>query len=77
MAKKKKKAAGKKKAAKEVEVLLVASKVREAIRGRGFRMSGEAITGLNMWVHWLVQSACNRCEANGRQTVKDHDFYAG
>jgi len=66
----------KKKAAKKSggEVLLVASKVKDAIKGKGCNTGGDAIDGLNGWVHWLIEQATARAGANGRKTVRAHDF---
>ena len=67
------KAKGKKKAA-EMEMVLVASKVKAQIKEAGFNTSGDALEGLNAWVHWLCGQATKRAEANGRKTVRSHDF---
>ena len=80
-----KKAAAKKTAAKKtssrkkaapapVEVLLVGSKVRQAIKDAGCNTGGDAIDGLNGWVHWLISQGTKRAAANGRKTVRAHDF---
>ena len=68
----KKKAAAKKKGGPEV--LLVASKVKEQIKGAGCNTGGDAVDGLNGWVHWLIGQATQRAKANGRKTVRAHDF---
>ena len=68
---------GKKKAAKKkggADVLLVASKVKEQIKGSGCNTGGDAVDGLNGWVHWLIGQATQRAKANGRKTVRAHDF---
>ena len=65
-----------KSAPKEVEVLLVASKVRDAIRSKDCNVAGDALEGLNQWVHWLIQQASRRAQENGRKTVRAHDFMA-
>ena len=70
--KKKKKAKGGGK--KQQEILLVGSKVREAVRSKDCNFGGDAIEGLNMWVHWLIEQATARAAANGRKTVRAHDF---
>jgi hypothetical protein len=62
--------------AAEKEVLLVASKVRDAIRSHDCNVAGDAIEGLNEWVHWLIVQACKRAQANNRKTVRGHDFMA-
>lgn len=60
--------------AKEMPVLLVASKVKETIKEQGCNTAGDALDALNGWVHWLIEQATKRAEANGRKTVKGHDF---
>jgi hypothetical protein len=59
---------------KEVDVLLVGSKVKQQIKEAGFNTGGDAIQGLNQWVHWLIVQATQRAQANGRKTVRAHDF---
>jgi hypothetical protein len=59
---------------KEVEVLLVGSKVKQQIKDAGFNTGGDAILGLNEWVRWLILQATQRASANGRKTVRAHDF---
>ena len=76
MAKAKSKKAAPKAAPKEKEVLLVASKVRDAIRSNDCNVAGDAIEGLNEWVHWLIAQASKRAQENGRKTVRSHDFMA-
>ncbi len=69
----KKKPAAKKKAAAK-EVLLVGSKVKATIKEANCNTGGDAIDGLNSWVHWLIGQATDRAVANGRKTVRAHDF---
>ena len=59
---------------KEVEVLLVGSKVKQQIKDAGFNTGGDAILGLNAWVSMLIRQATQRASANGRKTVRAHDF---
>ena len=70
MAKAKKKAA----APQTAEVLLVGSKVKATIKEADCNTGGDAIDGLNNWVHWLIMQATKRAQANGRKTVRAHDF---
>ncbi len=70
----KKKAAKKQSARKKGEVLLVASKVKQAIKAAGCNTSGDAVDGLNDWVGFLIRQATARAKANGRKTVRRHDF---
>lgn len=77
MAKKKAKKKATKKSAKKKssgEMLLVASKVKAELKSHGMNVSGDALDGLNSWVYWLCEQASNRAEANGRKTVRAHDF---
>ena len=62
---------------KTVEVLLVGSKVRQAVKDAGCHFGGDAMLGLNGWVHWLIGQATQRAHANGRKTVRAHDFMVG
>jgi histone H3/H4 len=77
-----KKKTSKKKATKKAagggagEVLLVGSKVKAALKEAGCNSSSDAIDGLNAWVHWLIGQAAQRAAANGRKTVRAHDFMA-
>ena len=66
-----------KKKASSNEILLVASKVREQIKAADCNTAGDAVEGLNGWVHWLIGQATERAKANGRKTVRAHDFMIG
>ena len=72
MRKKKKKAA--KKSANEM--VLVGSKVKAAIREHGMNVASDAAEALNEVVHWYIAQAATRAAANGRKTVRGHDFLA-
>jgi histone H3/H4 len=74
MAKAKKAKAAAPKAAAPQEMLLVASKVRAAVKNADCNFGGDAIEALNGYVYWLVQQATKRAAANGRKTVRGHDF---
>ena len=56
------------------EMLLVGSKVKAAIKGANCNTAGDALDGLNDWVHWLIAQATARASSNGRKTVRAHDF---
>lgn len=56
------------------EVLLVGSKVRQLIKDADCNTGGDAVEGLNQWVHFLIKQATARAQANGRKTVRKHDF---
>jgi hypothetical protein len=76
-----KKAARKKGAAKKkapaMDMLLVGSKTKAALKAYGCNVSSDAVDGLNMVVHYYVQQAAARAAANGRKTVRPHDFHVG
>jgi histone H3/H4 len=63
--------------AKKKEVLLVGSKVKAAIKGSKCNTSGDELEGLNEVLHWYIDQATKRAKANGRKTVRAHDFCIG
>ena len=73
MAKKKttKKAAPK---GKNKEMLLVGSKTKEALKGKGYNVSSDTLDAMNEYVYWLVDQAKKRCAANGRKTIRPYDI---
>ena len=40
----------------------------------GCNTAGDALEGLNGWCYWLCEQAAKRAKANGRKTVRAHDF---
>jgi len=63
-----------KKTSTNTEMLLVGSKVKAALKDSGCNVAGDALEGLNAYVHWLVTQAAERASENGRKTVRSHDF---
>lgn len=61
-------------AKKQQEALVVASKAKGVLKKAGCNTSGDAFDGLNGWVYWLLEQAAKRAKANGRKTVRPHDF---
>ena len=62
---------------KQMDMLLVGSKTKEAIKGSGkstLNVSGDALDALNVIVHDLVERARARCSENGIKTVRPSDF---
>ena len=47
------------------------------IKGADCNTAGDALDGLNSYVGWLVTQATQRAKANGRKTVRAHDFLIG
>ena len=70
---KKKKACKAKKAAAP-EPVVVGSKVKAAIKAAGCNTGGDALDALNGLIHWYIGQAAQRAAANGRKTVRAHDF---
>lgn len=69
------KAKAKAKAKAPAEVLVVGSKVKAAIKAAGCNTGGDSIGALNAVVHQYIAQATARAQANGRKTVRGHDFY--
>lgn len=59
---------------KSKEVVVVGSKVKEAIKGNGCNTGGDVLEALNGQVHALIDAASARASANGRKTVRGYDF---
>lgn len=77
MAKKKaKKKSGGKSKAPAMEMLLVGSKTKAALKANDVNVASDAIDNLNMIVYWYIEQATKRAVANGRKTVRGHDFMA-
>ena len=74
----KKKATTKKKSASskrgKKDMLIVASKSKEALKGKNLNVASDTLEALNEYVHWLVDQAQKKCLANGRKTVRPHDI---
>jgi hypothetical protein len=60
--------------AKKQEQLVVGSKVKAALKKMGCNTASDALDGLNMLVGWYAEQAAKRAKANGRKTVRAHDF---
>jgi hypothetical protein len=56
------------------ENVVVASKLREAIRSQDIRMSGDLPDALNAEIHALIDRAVARAKGNGRGTVRPTDL---
>ena len=56
------------------ELLIVTSKIKEAISKAGMNCAGDAPDALSAKVEWKVKRAVERAKANGRKTVRPEDF---
>ena len=63
------------KKASVAEMLLVGSKVKAALRAHDVNVSSDAADALNGVVHYYIEQAAKRAGANGRKTVRPHDFH--
>jgi len=53
---------------------IVASKVREAFKANGFRVSGEFIDEFNTFIGEQLTKVGARARGNGRQTIRSTDI---
>ncbi len=60
--------------AKAKEMMVIASKAKAILKKSGCNTAGDGLEGLNGWVYWLLDQAAKRAKANGRKTVRAHDF---
>ena len=60
-----------------MDMLLVGSKTKAALKAQGCNVGGDALDAINMVVHWYVEQAAKRARANGRKTVRGHDVIIG
>lgn len=62
--------------AKKSDPLVVASKAKAVLKKAKCNVAGDAFDGLNAQINWLLEQAAKRARANGRKTVRAHDFLA-
>ena len=58
----------------EKEVIVVASRVKEAISSSDMQMAGDFVQALSETTYNRIQSAIERAKANGRKTVRPEDI---
>ena len=61
---------------KAKDMLLVGSKTKEALKGKGYNVSSDTLEAMNEYVYFLVEQAQKRCAANGRKTIRPYDILA-
>ena len=59
---------------KELEMLIVGSKAKAALKEHDVNVASDALEGLNAVVHWYIEQAAQRAQANGRKTVRNPYF---
>lgn len=63
--------------AKKMEPLIIASKAKAVLKKGGCNTAGDALDGLNGIIYYYLDQAARRAKANGRKTVRAHDFHIG
>ncbi|MBI4878679.1 MAG: hypothetical protein HY812_03335 [Planctomycetes bacterium] len=67
--------AAKKKAKKgKRDMLVVGSKVKELVRGKGLMAAGDLLEAISERVHEIVDRAATRTQANRRSTMRPQDL---
>lgn len=61
--------------AKKMEPLIIASKAKAILKKAGCNTAGDALDGINGMVYYYLDQAAKRAKANGRKTVRTHDFH--
>src|SRR5438309_1084127 len=61
-------------AKKGQEPLVIVSKAKSILKKSGCNTAGDAFQALNGYLYWLLEQAAKRAKANGRKTVRPHDF---
>ena len=56
------------------ETLVVASKTKAYVKGKGFMVSSDALDALNEKVHGLLDNALDRTKQNKRSTLRPYDL---
>lgn len=59
---------------KEKEILIVSSKMKDAVKAAGCMSSGDLIEAVSDRVHALLEAAVVRAKENGRATVRPCDL---
>ncbi|MBS2029870.1 MAG: hypothetical protein JST54_18355 [Deltaproteobacteria bacterium] len=60
---------------KDLEMLIVQSKIRETVRelDKNMRISDEFLMALNEHVHGALKTFISRADKNGRKTLREYD----
>ena len=56
------------------EILIIGSKMKDAIRKNNCNVSSDVIEALSARVHEMIGEAVTRCKSTGRKTVRGYDF---
>jgi hypothetical protein len=56
------------------EILIVSSKMKDAVKALGGMSSGDLVEALSAKVHQILADAAARAKDNGRSTVRPYDL---
>ncbi|HSI03939.1 MAG: hypothetical protein ACAI38_14390 [Myxococcota bacterium] len=59
---------------KEREVVVVGSKLKDAVKAAGCQSSGDLVEAVSEKVHDMIIAAVERAKQNGRATVRPYDL---
>jgi len=59
---------------KEREVVVVGSKLKDAVKEKGCQSSGDLVEAVSEKVHDMITAAVERAKQNGRATVRPYDL---
>lgn len=62
------------KKAKHKEILVVASKLKDAVKDMGLQSAGDLVEAVSDTVHGMLSAAGKRTKLNNRQTMRAHDL---
>lgn len=56
------------------DILIVASKLKDAVKKKKCQSSGDLVEAVSDRVHAMIEEAANRAKKNGRATVRPYDL---
>lgn len=59
---------------KQREVVIVGSKLKDAVKAAGCQSSGDLVEAVSEKVHDMIIAAVERAKQNGRATVRPYDL---
>lgn len=59
---------------KSREIVVVGSKMKDAVKAAGCQSSGDLIEAVSNKVHDMLEAAVKRAKENGRATVRPYDL---
>ncbi len=59
---------------KKREMVVVASKLKQAVKALKCQSSSDLVEAVSQKVHEMIEAAAQRAKKNGRATVRPHDL---